>query len=86
VEDRLDELFVLPGEAAKKNGNPVPFFRSKRSLFGLLEMARRREAGLPAQSGAFGSESLSNLILLVDDDETTARFWHLSLLSNVNML
>jgi hypothetical protein len=43
-------------------------------------MARRREAGLPAQSGAFCGKPLSNVLLLVDDDETAALIWHLSLL------
>ena len=53
LEDGANQVLVLPGEAAKQNGYPIPLVGGEGSLYGTMKMCGLVQASDLAQPGPF---------------------------------
>src|SRR6202008_4093154 len=83
LERGANQVFVLPGEAAKQNRYAVAFFRSERPLDGTVEVPRRAESSLFAQTGSFGREALLEFLILLNLYESRCHVVSLAGLSGI---
>src|SRR5579862_6604637 len=60
---------MLPGKAAKKNRDLVPFFGCESAFHGAVEVGGPVQPGDLAQSNAFSFEALLNLYIIFNLDE-----------------
>jgi hypothetical protein len=69
LEDRANQVLVLPGKASKQNRDAVPLFRGERPLHWTMEMCGLIKACDLTQAHAFGFETLLNFRVILNADE-----------------
>src|SRR5580704_15353312 len=74
LKDGADQIFVLPGEATKQNGDLVSLLGGKRTLHRAVEMVGRVQAGDLAQAHAFGGQSLFNLGIVFNLNQVSSHY------------
>ena len=69
LEDRTNQILVLPGEAAKQDCRMRSLVRGKRPLYGTMEMFGLIEASNLAQARTLGFQTLLDFRIVFDLDE-----------------
>jgi hypothetical protein len=66
LKDSADQIFVLPGKAAKQNGDTIPLLGLERPLYRAMKMGRLVQASNLAEPGAFRFEALFDFLFVID--------------------
>jgi hypothetical protein len=81
LEHGANQVFVLPSEAAKQNGDAVALFGRERPLDRPMEVTGRGKSGLLPQTDSFGREALLEFLILVNLYESRCHVVSLIVLS-----
>ncbi len=74
LENRADQIFVLPRKTAKQNGDAIPLLSFEGPLYRAMKMCRLVEAGNLAQPSAFRFEALFDFLFVIDPYEMGSHY------------